>query len=144
MEEKDTAQLEHELKAADDVKKFDEENAENFREYTLAEYLQKLLAEKNLSKAQVIKDSQLGEIYAHHIFGGRKNTSREYILSLAVAMKLTPKETDYLLYYGKHKKLYVRDRWDEVIFFALENGLNILETNELLHDMNLSPLLGNI
>ena len=145
MSEKNTDELEHELHAVDDIKKFDAENEENFRKYTLAEYLQKLLDEKNLVKAQVIKDSCLDEIYAYRIFSGdRKNTSRKNILSLAVAMKLSPKETDYLLYYAGHKKLYVRDQWDHIIWYALKNGNSILETNELLTDMNLSPLLGKL
>ena len=143
MPAKDTAQLEHELKQADDLKQFDTANEEIFRKYTLAEYLHLLLEEKDLSLNQVVKDSQLGD-YAYNFFAGRKKTSRKNILSIAVAMKLSPKETDYLLYYAEHKKLYVRDAWDHVIFFALENGKNILETNELLAAANLSPLLGGV
>ena len=141
MLEKNTAQLENELSDAVDMKKFLADNEENFRKFTLAEYLRRLLTEKNLSKAQVIKNSQLDEGYAHHIFGGRKNPSREKILSLALAMKLTPKETDYLLYYAGHNKLYVRDEWDAVIAFALENNKTVLQTNELLEELNLSPLI---
>ena len=88
MPAKDTEQLENELSAADDVKTFLDENAENFRRFTLAEYLKHLLTEKNLIKAQVIRDSQLDEGYAQHIFSGRKNPSRNKILSLALAMNL--------------------------------------------------------
>ena len=98
MPAKDTAQLENELVEADNMKKFLDDNEENFRRFTLAEYLRRLLVEKKLSKAQVIKNSQLDEGYAHHIFGGRKNPSREKILSLALAMELSPKEADYLLF----------------------------------------------
>ena len=142
MSAKDTAQLEHELTQADDVKNFLDANAENFRKFTLAEYLRGLLTEKNLSKAQVIRDSQLDEGYAQHIFGGRKNPSREKILSLALAMGLTPKETDYLLYYAGHNKLYARNERDAVLTFALENHKTVLQTNELLEDLKMRPLLG--
>ena len=140
---KNTTELEHELSEADDVKKFLDDNAENFRQFTLAEYLRRLLEEKNLSKSQVIRDSELDATYAHHIFGGRKNPSREKILSLALAMNLTPKETDYLLYYAGHEKLYVRDEWDAVIVFALENHKTALQTNELLAELNLAPLISH-
>ena len=143
MTAKDTAQLEHELTEADDVKTFLDANAENFRKFTLAEYLRRLLAEKNLSKAQVIRDSQLDEGYAQHIFGGRKNPSREKILSLALAMHLTPKETDYLLYYAGHSKLYARNERDNVFAFALENCKTVLQTNALLTDLAMEPLLGD-
>ena len=142
MPAKNTAQLENELRKADDVKNFLDENEENFRKFTLAEYLRRLLDEKNLVKAQVIRDSQLDEGYAQHIFGGRKNPSREKILSLALAMKLSPKETDYLLYYAGHNKLYARDERDAVFVFALENGKTVLQTNELLENLKMKSLLG--
>ncbi len=145
MPEKNTDELEHELQTADNLNTFDEENAEFFRQYTLAEYLQKLLEDKQLVKAQVIRDSHLDEIYAYRIFSGdRKNTSRKNILSLAIAMKLSPKETDYLLYYAGHKKLYVKDPWDHIIWYALSKGKNILETNELLEAGKHSTLLGKM
>ena len=137
---KDTEQLENEIGASDDVKKFLADNADNLRQFTLAEYLKHLLDEKNLSAAQVIRDSQLDEGYARHIFGGRKNPAREKILSLALAMKLSPKETDYLLYYAGHEKLYARNPWDAVIIFALENGKDVLQTNELLTDLDMTLL----
>ena len=50
---KNTAQLENELREADDLKKFDKENAENFY-FTLAEYLNHLLAEKNLTRQNIL------------------------------------------------------------------------------------------
>lgn len=141
MTAKDTAQLENDLTASDDVKKFLTDNAENLREFTLAQYLKKLLDEKNLTRAQVIRDSQLDEGYAQHIFGGRKNPSREKNLSLALAMKLSPKEADYLLYYAGHEKLYARNSRDDVIAYALNTQKTVLQTNELLTDLQLKPLL---
>ena len=65
-------------------------------------------------------------------------------MSIAVAMKLSPAEADYLLYYAGHKKLYVRDQWDHVIFYALSKGWDVSATNDFLAAMNLSPLLGNV
>ena len=141
MPDKDTAQLENELTQADDLKKFLDDNSENFRQFTLADYLKHLLDAKNLTKAQVIRDSQLDEGYAQHIFGGRKNPSRDKIFLLALAMKLSPKETDYLLYYAGHNKLYARAERDNVIAFALENHKTVEQTNQLLTDLNLQPVL---
>ncbi|MBR3745757.1 MAG: hypothetical protein IKN27_02220 [Selenomonadaceae bacterium] len=141
MPAKDTEQLENELKDATDVEKFLTENAENFREFTLKDYLRKLIDEKNLVMAQVIRDSQLDEGYAKKIFrGDTKQPARKKILSLALAMGLSPKETDYLLYYAGHNKLYSRNVWDDVITFALTNHKTVDETNELLSNMNLEPL----
>ena len=143
MPDKDTAQLENELRDAKDVENFLSANAENLSEFTLKEYLRKLLAEKNLSQAQVIRDSQLDEGYAKKIFrGDTARPARQKILSLALAMNLSPREADYLLYYAGHNKLYSRNAWDDVISFALTNHKTVAEANELLTNLAIEPPLG--
>ena len=143
MSEKDTGELENELSEIDDLKKFFAENQNNLRNFTLAQYLSYLLVTKNLSKTEVIKRSELGD-YAYHIFSGRKNTSREKVISLALAMQLSFEECQHLLYYAGAKQLYARDSWDDVIIYALKNNLTVTQTNELLTDFDEEPLLGNL
>ena len=143
--QKDTEQLENELVAAADVKNFLNDNKDNFKNYTLAEYLNKLLAEKNLSKSEIIKLSQLDATYVYRVFSGvTKKPARQNVIALALALKLSPQETNYLLYYAGVEKLYVRNEWDSIIFFALENNLSVAETNELLQDSKEFPLLGDV
>ena len=143
MSEKDTEELENELAEIDDLKKFFAENKFNLRDFTLAQYLNYLLENKKLSKTDVIKRSELGD-YAYHIFSGRKNTSREKVISLALAMQLSFEECQHLLYYAGAKQLYARDSWDDVIIYALKNNLTVTQTNELLIDFDEMPLLGNV
>ncbi len=143
MSEKDTGQLENELAETNDLKKFFAENEMNLRDFTLAEYLNFLLDEKNLSKTDVIKKSELGA-YAYHIFAGRKNPSREKVIALALAMQLSFEECQKLLYYADAKKLYARDTWDDVIIYALKNNLSVTAANELLTDFDQTPLLGDV
>lgn len=143
MPEKDTSQLENELSKTDNLKNFFEENKNNLRDFTLSEYLNYLLAEKNLSKTDIIKKSALGD-YAYHIFAGRKNPSREKVLALALAMELSFDECQKLLYYAGVNKLYARDSWDDVIIYALKNKLGVEECNELLSDFDEKPLLGDV
>ncbi len=143
--QKNTEQLENELATASNVQNFLDDNKENFKNFTLAEYLNKLLAEKNLSKTEVIKNSQLDQTYVYRVFSGvTKKPARQNVIALALALKLSPKETNYLLYYAGVEKLYVRSEWDSIIFFALENNLSVAETNSLLKDSNELPLLGDI
>ena len=143
MSEKDTEELENELAEIDDLKKFFTDNEINLRDFTLAQYLNYLLENKKLSKTDVIKRSELGD-YAYHIFSGRKNTSREKVISLALAMQLSFEECQHLLYYAGAKQLYARDSWDDVIIYALKNNLTVTQTNELLIDFDETPLLGNV
>ena len=84
------------------------------------------------------------QIYAYHIFGGRKkHPSREKIISLALAMKLSVDETQRLLYYSENEKLYAKNAWDSVIIFSLENHLTVDETNDLLNKLSEAATLGN-
>ena len=94
-----------------------------------------------LEQADVIKASGLEQHYAYHIFSGKKHPSRPKVLALALALRLTPKETQYLLYYAGAEKLYVRSPWDSVLWHALEHHLSVVETNLLLENLAQKPLL---
>ena len=139
---KDTAELQNELRTAKGLEGFLVDNQKDFRQYTLAEYLQKLLDEKQLSKMEVIANSRLERIYAYHIFAGRKkNPSRQKVIALALAMGLTPEETQYLLYYAGAEQLYVRNPGDSILWFALDHHMTVVDTNIMLQKMSELPLL---
>ena len=141
--DKDTKQLEHELSEADSVEEFFAENGAHLRQLTLAEYLGQLLEEKGLTKAEVVRRSNLDQVYGYHIFSGyKKSPSKEKVLALALALGLSPEEAQRLLYYAGAKQLYVRDPWDSVIWYAMEHGLSVGEANDLLARLNMGRLLG--
>ena len=140
---KDTVELENELSQTEQLEDFFDANKENFCDLDLEKYLEQLLQKKNLSKAEVIKKSELDYVYAYHIFSGRKKKpSRNKIISLALAMDLSVEETQRLLYYANVEKLYVRREWDSVIIFALEKNFTVKQTNELLNEFSFSNLIG--
>ena len=138
---KNTEALEHELTAASSVEEYLQLNQDNLRSYTLAEYLSYLLTQKKRTKAQVIQRSGLEQHYAYHIFAGQKKASRIKVLAIALGFGLTPEETQYLLYYAKVERLYVRDSWDSVLWHALKHHLSVIETNLLLESLSESPLI---
>ena len=138
---KNTGDLFAELKTERDPQNFRQRNQDEFV-VPLHEYLTNLLAEKNLSKPEVIAASQLNREYAYHIFSGtRKNPSRPKLLALAIAMGLNLDEIQYLLRYAKQSPLYPRNPWDSTIIFAVEHKLSVMETNELLHQLGETELL---
>ena len=134
---KDTEQLENELKSASNIEDYFDDNEDNLNQFTFRSYFEYLISTKNLNKADIIKKSGLDQIYAYHIIAGRKNKpARSKIIALALAMQLTPKETQHLLHYAGAAQLYVRDSWDSVIYFALENHLTVAETDEMLNSLS--------
>ena len=140
---KDTGDLFVELKNDNNIDKYLNRNREEMLQpMPLHEYLSNLLIEKNLNKQEIIKKSNLDEVYAYHIFSGnRKNPSRPKILAIGFAMELNLEEMQYLLRYAKQSPLYPRNQWDSVIISAIEQKLNVIDTNLLLNQLGETILL---
>ncbi len=140
MFKKDTEKLLAEIKGDSDMKKFLTRNQKELvKPFHI--FLEELLQEKNLNKADVIKNSLINTNYAYHIFSGKKdNPSRDKIISLAIAMNLNLDETQYLLRYAGEGSLYPRNSRDALIISAIEQGLTVTVTNLLLTEFNESVL----
>ena len=139
---KDTNDLFTELHEEGNIKNYLRRNRDEFV-LPLGEYLENLLAQKNLTKQAVIEKSGVQREYAYHIFSGiKKNPSRPKILALAFAMGLNLEETQYLLRYAKQSPLYPRNPWDSIIISAIEQRLTVLQTNELLNQLGETIFLG--
>ena len=138
MFEKDTGELFEELKITSDVENF---LAANQNEFTLPlhEYLNELLQKKNLSKSEIIGQINFDKKHAYHILAGTKKPSRPKLLAISRAMRLNLEETQYLLRYAGYGNLYPRDPFDSVIIYAIENNLNVSETNDYLLQLGELP-----
>lgn len=55
-------------------------------------------------------------------------------------MGLTVKEAQHLLYYAGSEALYARNAFDSIIWYALENHLNVIDANLLLERLGEKPL----
>lgn len=127
------------MKITPDISTFQNQNQNEFK-IPLYQYLNKLLAEKHLSKSELVERINPNDKHIYHILSGLKNPSRKKILAIARAMELNLDETNYLLRYGGFAVLYVRDIWDSIIIHAIEKNLTIMETNLILDKLN-QPLL---
>lgn len=129
------------LQSKKDLKQLIEELKDEQLPVNLQEYLAQLLQEKNLTPAQAIKQSGLSANYAHQIFNGRKtNVSRNKLLALAFGMQMSLEETQKMLKIAKQPVLYPRIRFDLIVIFALKEHWALIDTNELLEDLQ-EPLL---
>ena len=139
--EKSTSDLLGVLKSKKNYSEFFQNEIGELIFKSLDEYLGVLLKEKDLKKSEVIEKSNLDKNYAYQLFNGiKKNPSRDKILMLAFGMKLTLDETRKLLKIAGLSDLYVRIPRDSVIIFCLQNGKNLIETNEMLDDYALKIL----
>jgi len=90
---------------------------------------------RGYKKSGGISASCLSKTYAYQIFSGVKNPSRDKLLALAVAMTLTFEECQRLLRLAAVNELYVKNKRDSIIIFGLMRGLNNMELNDLLYEM---------
>ena len=107
---------------------------------SLSTYLNQWLITKNLTKADVVRGSNLTKAYVYQIFLGRKYPSRDKVIAIAFGLDLTTDETQILLKQAGYRELYPRDPRDALLLFAIERKMNIIDTNELLFDHNIEVL----
>lgn len=131
VEEPLTDELLAELMDAPDVRSF----VADYRlsERTLPEYLSQLLQEKGLIRAEVVRAAGINDTFGYQIFMGQRNPSRDYLLALCFAMRLTLKEADRLMQAAGVNELYCKNRRDAIIIFCLTRGLTLQEADEELY-----------
>ena len=137
---KDTAKIVEELGLCDDFKTFYDENKEYMVSDNLSEMLHNLQREKGLRKTDIIKRSELSEVYAYQIFSGQRHPDRKKLLCLAVGMSLNLEETQSLLKCAGYAPLYVKLPFDSVVTYGICKRLSVIQINEILFDNDLETL----
>lgn len=134
MPKKTTSHLENELKNSTSLDTFLEKHQDELSDCSLSDQLGKLLREKGLTKAEVVKECNLNEVYAYQILSGVRRPSRDKLLCLCFAMKATLAETQSLLKESGFAPLYVRSHRESIIIFAITHGHTLLQLNTALYD----------
>ena len=135
-----TDELNHKIRNATDLEDYLFQNRKHLLSCSLSDHLNALLSEKSLSRADVVRGSQLDRAYVYQIFSGEKNPSRDKLIAVAFGMRLNVEETQKMLKLSCNRELYARDERDAAILFALQHEKTLIETNELLYALKL-PLL---
>ncbi len=131
MEEPLTEDMLSELLMADTITRFVQKIDGEPR--SLADYLNELLAAKGLKRSQVIREAGINETFGYQVFTGARRTSRNNLLKLAFAMKLSVREANRLLQAGQANGLYCKNRRDAIIIFSLNHGYSLQKTQEELY-----------
>lgn len=100
---------------------------------SLSEYLNELLDDKGLSRADVIHAASLNETYGYQIFMGQRKPSRDKVLQIVFAMGLDLREANRALKAAGANELYCKDRRDAIIIFCLSRGCSLQQVNEDLY-----------
>ena len=136
MKRKSTKELNRELTAAPDLKRFLEDNREQFQETGFQELLQELFHNAGISKATLAKRAETSEVYLYQIFSGTRTPSRDRVLCLCFGLSATLEQAQELLRIGGMAQLYSKNRRDAVIMYGLTHRLELAEVNDLLFAEN--------
>ena len=141
MSDKNTYILQEELRKSDSLRQFEKENDSELCAQSVADYLNELLIKYDARRSQIAKRGGLSDGYTHQIFNGTKeNPSRDILIRIAFGFPLTVEETQRLLYLGQHGQFYVRRKRDAYLMFALKNGYDAMEANDLLDEKEVELL----
>ncbi len=136
MKRKSTKELNQELTATPDLKRFLENNREQFQKAGFQERLQELFHNAGISKATLAKRAQTSEVYLYQFFSGIRIPSRDRVLCLCFGLSATLEQTQELLRIGGMAQLYSKNRRDAVIMYALTHQVELAEANDLLFAEN--------
>ncbi len=117
-----------------------EENSKDFLDVPLNRYLKALISQKELSKAQVIRDSGINRRFFFDILSGKRNPTRNYVLRILIALGIPLKNIQWLLRATGYAQLYARDRRDSVIIYCINHNNTVKECNDMLGRINLEPI----
>lgn len=127
-----TDDLQQELMEAADLSQFIEDNADKFTRENMADALNGLFLNKEISKANLAKNAGMSEVYLHQVFAGHRNPSRNRLLCLCFGMEATLEETQLLLKQCGYAQLYPRKKRDAVVIYGLLHGMTLFEVNDKL------------
>ncbi len=108
---------------------------DNFDRIGIGEYLSRLLAVHSLQPKDIIFNLNMDRSYTYQILGGRRNPTRNFLLRIAIFLKLPLDETQRMLSIAQRAQLYPRNRFDAAVIFALEHEMSLEETNALLEEI---------
>lgn len=138
MNDKSTDELENELRERVKNEKGLNEYLDDLKHITFNDYLYNLMEEKNMKTKDIYMNCTfISDKYIYSIINGKKsNPSREIVIAIACGLGITVEQTNTLLKYAGHSKLYAKDKDDAIIMYCLEKKMSVDDIEELLRAKN--------
>ena len=132
---KTTNDLMNILNEIDSDKSLDEylEKIDKYKDLNYLDYYLTVTKDHSVSKNDIVKYSGINRTYCYQMLNGTRKPGRDNAISLSIAGKLNIAETVRYLELLELATLYPKDMRDSIIIYAINRGLTITETNELLY-----------
>ena len=135
-----TKELEENLRTTDSIQTFLEKHYDVADPLNPGEYIQTMMAQKNVTKSALLKNVNLSKSFFYEILSGKKMPSRNNFLQLLISLGAAFDECQQALRACNYSPLYARNRWDAIIIYCIENNHSLVETNIMLESNGLTIL----
>lgn len=125
-----------------DLKQFMECNASELEMPSFHSYITDLCETTGKIPEQVIKLAGIERTYGHQLFNGTRKPSRDKVIQLAFGLTLDLDSTQRLLQIAQKGPLYPKIKRDAAIMYCINHHKDIIETQSVLHSLELSLLGG--
>lgn len=139
---KSTDDLIREMTSSSDYLRFAGDNAESMTtgRKSFADAAAEVIASSGLSRAEVVRRSEIEQHYAYQILSGARRPARDKALMFCIGAGLSPEQTREFLKTVGEAPLWAKEKRDGAVLFALMKGLSVMELNEILYDLDLRQL----
>ena len=104
------------------------------------EFLNDLIINSSMRKSEIIKKSDFDTVYFYQILSGKKTPSRDKLLRILIAMKVSFKNCQLMLRLYGHSQLYPRLSRDSIIIYCINNGLPLDKVQQELSAAGEEPI----
>lgn len=140
--QKSTGDLLEVLKKKSSYSEGQEEIKDEQYSVNLSEYLNGIVAQKEMKLSDIMRRSGLKKSYFYSLFDGkRENPTRDVLIQLGFGFQMSFDEVQEFLKHLGAAQLYPRIPRDGAIIYAFQHGMNIIECDILLAENNEVPLV---
>lgn len=108
----------------------------------LSEYLNGIVAQKEMKLSDIMRRSGLKKSYFYSLFDGkRENPTRDVLIQLGFGFQMSFDEVQEFLKHLGAAQLYPRIPRDGAIIYAFQHGMDIIKCDILLEENGEEPLV---
>lgn len=111
---------------------FDEDMVLNEAPPELSEILNKLIDDRKMKKADVIRMINVDRNYGYQVLNGKRTPTRNFIIQISLILKLSIDEMNYLLQLAGKSTLYVRNLVDARVFYAINHNMDFYDAVDFI------------
>lgn len=133
MDYKRTQDLLEQLKTANiPYETYLEENEDAFIKNDLCEFWSRVVEISGMTKTDICNKAGIAWTYLYSIMKGEKIPTRDTIIRIFIAMRGSCENCQQALKINNYAQLYPKTKRDSILLYALNHGLSLYQTEELL------------